>query len=203
MSSIIANAKYGDCSRCHSSNTDVRKRKKDLVCLRCCEIEDKGKQLDKAKLKNAGRSLMNYQRTEGKEDDASRQNLMNELDYVFSRVVRLRGINENGFTCCYTCDCVKHWSMLQCGHYQKRGNTLLRLDFRNARIQCKNCNENLGGNYDEYTKRMEEESPGLPEQLQQEAREPHKWYIHELKELLIDLRSKLRPLELKIKQFQT
>ena len=87
--------------------------------------------------------------------------------------------------------------MQQCGHFVKRGNTQIRWDFRNARIQCKNCNENLGGNLEVFQQRLNEEHKGLPEQLKEIARDPYKWSREELKQLLIDLRHKLRIIETK------
>jgi len=59
--SLIANSKYGDCTRCPEKNTQCRKRGKDLVCLLCCRTEDVEKQLakqkDKAKLQRTLSSL--------------------------------------------------------------------------------------------------------------------------------------------------
>ena len=78
-------------------------------------------------------------------DAASRQALIQDLDYVFSRIVRLQAADSLGNCECYTCNSLKHWSLQQCGHYVPRGNMALRWDFRNCRVQCKNCNEALWG----------------------------------------------------------
>jgi len=48
---LIANSKHGDCDRCPAKNTQVRKRKKEYVCLQCCRTEDVEKQLEKQKAK--------------------------------------------------------------------------------------------------------------------------------------------------------
>ena len=105
--------------------------------------------------------------------------------------------NDDGLVTCYTCPNIAHWSMpfMQCGHFIKRGETQLRWDFRNARVQCKTCNENLEGNLKIYAERLNEEYPGLPDQLREIAQEPYSYGISELKQLLIDLRAKLRIVE--------
>lgn len=53
MNSLIPQSKTGSCSRCSATNTAVKKRGKDLLCLRCCTSDDVLKQMDKAKKKNA------------------------------------------------------------------------------------------------------------------------------------------------------
>jgi len=61
MSSIISNSKYGLCSICGQTG-NCRKRKKDLICITCCKSIDTKTQIDKAKERNAVRSLNNYQK---------------------------------------------------------------------------------------------------------------------------------------------
>lgn len=188
---LINKTKIGDCSRCPETDTEVRKRGKDLVCLHCCKVEDTEKQMEKAKLKSKVRALGSKQKDEGRMEDAERSFLIQDLDYVFSRIVRLRQANDKGYLLCYTCGTVVHWSLAQCSHFIKRANTLLRFDFRNARAACKHCNEVLEGNIEQYKIRLEEEQPGIVETLTEQSREVHKWHNHELKEMLIDLRAKL------------
>jgi hypothetical protein len=197
--SYLPQAKFGKCARCGADNTDCKKRGKDLVCLNCCNTEDTNKQIANAKNRNEVRSLHGRQKEMGNEEAADRSALIQDIDYVFSRIVRLRAADEHGNCVCYTCGSKKHWSMMQCGHFVKRGNMGLRFNFRNSRVQDKHCNEILDGNYEVYRQKLEEEQPGLAEQLEQEGREPFKYYTDELKQLLIDLRNKLKPLEAKFK----
>ena len=155
----------------------------------------------KTKRKNAVKKVVSKLRNdayaEGNLEDAERQYLINDLDFVFSRIVRMSAANKHGQVCCYTCDTVKHWSFQQCGHFISRGNTEIRWSFQNARTQCRNCNENLSGNLEVYEQKLESEHKGLPEQLRERARQPYKWSREELKQLLIDLRHKLRMIEAK------
>ena len=89
------------------------------------------------------------------------------------------------------------WRNVDCGHFIKRSNTEIRWSFSNCKPQCKTCNENLEGNLEMYEKRLNTEYKGLPEQLRERAREPYKWSREEMKQLLTDLRQRLRIIETK------
>ena len=195
--STIPQTKYGDCSRCPAIDTMVVKIGKDLFCLQCNREIKTSKQIGKAKERDKLRGLGVKQVQAGNYDAASRQALMNDLDFAFRRIVKMTAADEFGIVTCYTCPNVGHWSMpfMQCGHFIKRGNMATRWDFRNARVQCKTCNENLEGNIKVYTERLEQEYPGLPAQLREISLEPHSYGISELKQLLTDLRAKLRMAE--------
>lgn len=148
--------------------------------------------------------LVREQIQNGNHEDASVQALKNDLDFVFSRLVRMMGASySNGFCSCYTCGSLKHWTLQQCGHFVKRANTELRWDFRNAKIQCKTCNENLDGNMEIYEAKLNEEHFGLPNQLKEIAQTPYKWSRDELKQLLLDMRVKLRIIEQNFKPLNT
>jgi len=98
---LIATSKHGNCDRCSEKDTAIRKRKKENLCLNCCKIEDTQKQVEKANLRNRVRGLYGHQVSEGKEDMASRANLMADLDVLASRIVRLREADENGNLACF------------------------------------------------------------------------------------------------------
>jgi hypothetical protein len=51
---------------------------------------------------------------------------------------------------------------------------------------------------EEYTKKLELEYPGHSEQLKEQSREVHKYSREDLKEILIDLRAKLKFVESKL-----
>jgi len=121
------------------------------------------------------------------------------LDFTFSRYIRIREANENGIVECYTCGKKDHWKYLQCSHYIKRSHYGLRWDIRNAKPACVNCNEILSGNINEYTIRLEKEQPGITNQLKEKSKEICKYDRAELKELIIDLRLKLKMVSSKLK----
>ena len=194
---LIATSKFGDCVRCGEKDTSCKKRGKDLICTSCCKIEDTQKQVEKANLRNRVRGLRGHQVEIGNEQAAGRQNLINDLDYVFSRIVRLRAADEHGNCQCYTCPTKNHWSLMQCGHYVPRGNMALRFSFDNTRVQCKSCNELKSGNLSVFAERLDREQAGLSESLANEAKIVFKYGLDELKVMLIDFRAKLRLLEAK------
>ncbi len=73
------------------------------------------------------------------------------------RITRARYIKYEFGWDCYTCD--KYITILSdahTGHFIPSGScgVLLRYDLRNLRVQCYNCNINLGGNGAEYYRRM-------------------------------------------------
>lgn len=66
--------------------------------------------------------------------------LKNTLDKKFSIYIRMREADEEGYVKCCTCDKVKHWKEMDCGHFQSRRFLIIRWDYRNAAAQCKGCN---------------------------------------------------------------
>jgi hypothetical protein len=130
---------------------------------------------------------------------AERQALISDLDYVTRRIVKLIAVNERGWANCYICGNPVHIDKAQAMHFIKRAETALRWDYRrNLRYGCKHCNEILDGNMVEYEKRLNEEQPGLPEQLREEAKEVSHISREELKQTLISYRAILSNLEIKL-----
>jgi hypothetical protein len=190
--SIIPRSKFGDCSECGDKSVNVVKNGKSLFCIPCRNQQKTKQYTERANIKSKIKSSLGC--------DNERQLLIEDLDSVFSRYIRIRESNNKGIAECYTCGKKDQWKYLQCGHYIKRSETLLRWDSRNARPQCINCNCNMHGNIDEYTKNLEIEHPGITEQLREESREVHKYSREELKQLLIDYRAKLKMVESKFEK---
>lgn len=200
---IIPRTKTGDCDcGCGGKDIPVIKVGKQKFCLQSYRKAKAAQYTAKANQNSKVRLLGKKQVASGDYFQAERQALMNDLDYVFSRIVKLISADsETGLVTCYTCSNFGHWSMpsFQCGHFISRKETLLRWDFRNARVQCRTCNEVKSGNISVYKERLEEEHKGITEQLIEASSEPYKWSREELKQLLIDYRARLRILEEKIK----
>lgn len=186
---MIPKTKFGTCSECNKKDTNVVKVGKSLYCISCRNAQKTAQYM-----KNATK------KTERKIDDVEcdRQSLINDLDFVFSRYIRIKEANSAGITMCYTCDKKDVWKNMQCGHFIKRGETLLRWDTRNAKCQCPECNVSLYGNMDVYEQRLDQEHPGLPKQLREESREVNKFTREDMKELLIELRYRLKLAESKL-----
>ena len=156
------------------------------------------KQKRKNAVKKVGTKLRSEAYAEGNYEDAERQYLIHDLDYVHSRIVRMTAADaRTGLAECFVCGRKQHWTLCQLSHFVPRANTLTRWDFKANRCSCKYCNENLGGNLIIFAKKLNEEESGLAERLSELSREPYKWGRDELKQLLIDLRAKLRLVETK------
>lgn len=195
---LLPQYKIGDCEcGCGGKQVEGRKVGKKFYCLYSYQTMKQKEQVSKANERNRVRSLGFKQRVEGKEDAASRQALIQDIDWVFSRIVRIQAADNYGNVQCYTCSTKKHWSMMQCGHYIGRANMGLRWESDNTRPQCKTCNEIKRGNLEAFSFKLEAEAPGLPESLYNRSKIAHSYGISELKELLFDFRAKLKPLEAK------
>jgi hypothetical protein len=112
--------------------------------------------------------------------------LTDDLDIIFSQLIRLKEADEFGMVKCFTCPEIKHWKQMQCGHFVKRAHMGTRYSERNCRPQCKNCNEHKDGNEKVFAEHLEAEEPGLVAMLQEQAREVQGYDRDELKALVID-----------------
>jgi hypothetical protein len=120
--------------------------------------------------------------------------LVDDLDIIFSQLVRLKEADENGMVKCYTCDDVKHWKQMQCGHFVSRAKMPTRFSEKNCRPQCKDCNEHKGGNEKVFAERLEAEEPGIAGILQEQARGIQDFDRDELKALIVDTTRRLKKL---------
>lgn len=69
-------------------------------------------------------------------------------DGWFSKYIRIRDANRNGFCKCITCETIKHWKEMDAGHFQSRRYNSTRWHEQNAHAQCQSCNKyNSGEQY--------------------------------------------------------
>jgi len=133
-----------------------------------------------------------------KEEDLS--GLIEDADTIISQYVRLKGADERGLIKCYTCPTVKHWTLMDAGHFLKRSHLYLRWDVtRNLRPQCKECNQIKDGNMPEYRKRLEEDMPGLPDILKEEAALVYKPTREEIRQIISQYTPLVKELKKKLK----
>lgn len=198
---IINKNKWGDCSQCGRKNVACVKVAKSLYCIDSCHTKNKLlKSIERAKIKNNVRSLPHITESQKKDMD-SRSSLTQDLDYTFSRYIRILYSDITGRVKCYTCKCLpKHWTIMQCGHFIKRGNMGLRWSVDNCRVQCKTCNEFKDGMYLVFRENLEKEEVGLADRLEQQSREIEQITNSEISQMIIDYRFKLRLVEKKIIQ---
>jgi len=203
MNSLIATSKQGNCSRCPATNTAVKKRGKDLLCLQCCKSDDVLKQMDKAKKRHGLKVDMGKVKKLGKEmgmnvNDVNVQELKNDLDRVFSMYIRLKYATSAGVVTCFTCDKPMHWLSIHNGHFIKRSANLTRFMEANCKPQCPQCN--LLHNDDEsiFERKLEADSPGIVEYLREQGSMLYKFTRDELKQMLVEYHAKLKLVKSKL-----
>lgn len=123
------------------------------------------------------------------------QELIKMADSVFSKYIRRSGEDANKVIRCYTCGKEMDFHDAQCGHFISRSALYLRWDSRNARNQCNTCNCLKSGNIPEYRKRLNIESPGLPDILQEESYIIWRPTREEIKQIILEYEQKLKNLK--------
>jgi len=78
------------------------------------------------------------------------QSAKKKLDEVFSRWIRLKDADRNGYCTCVTCGKFDHWKKMQAGHYVSRLYMATRWVPENVHVQCPSCNLFKKGAMDEY-----------------------------------------------------
>ena len=102
-------------------------------------------------------------------------------DEWFSKYVRIRDANPNGLCKCITCNTVKYWNEMDCGHFQSRRFTATRWNEQNAHAQCQSCNNYGSG--EQYRHGIEIDAlygAGTAKELEKESRILHKWNKEEV-----------------------
>lgn len=105
-------------------------------------------------------------------------------DEWFSRYIRIRDANHNELCKCITCNTIKHWKEMDCGHFQSRRFSATRWHEQNAHAQCQNCNKYQAG--EQYRHGLEINAlygEGTAEHLEQLARSIHKYNKVQIMEL--------------------
>ena len=176
------------------NSTIISKKKKCVSCGRidyhfskkrcktCATIEDTQKRVDSMD-----------------EDQESLQYLMQDLDHVFSKYIRLKYADDKGMVECFTSGKKFHWGKIQCGHFIPRSNLGTRWLEANCRPQSEYDNCFLSGNMDVFEKKLEEEKSGSVDYLRELAYQVAKPSRDELKQMIIEYRHKVRMLEFKAK----
>lgn len=124
--------------------------------------------------------------------DVDLQTLVDDLDIIFSRYIRLKDANEHGIVGCYTCDGKGHWKNMENGHFIPRAHMYLRFSEENCKPQCPHCNGAKRGNLVAYAAHLENDRPGSVEILQEQARIIQHWSREELKAMIGDYTRKVK-----------
>lgn len=174
---------------------------KQKPCVRCgvkSFIFSKGRCADCARIED---TLARDEKESEKiieEEDLS--GLIQDADAIFSQYIRLKYANKDGLVKCFTCEVVKHWTLMQNGHYIKRSHLALRWDERNCRPQDEECNKYKGGNIPVYTANLEKESQGITNILSEEMRLVYKVTREEIRQIISEYTPKVKALKNKLKK---
>ena len=126
----------------------------------------------------------------------SRSKIVKDLDAAFSRYIRLRAVNLDGYCECYTCGRSYEWKKIQCGHFMSRRHYSTRWDEENVSPQCMKCNMYSQGEQFLFSKYIDSKyGEGYSEVLMYKSRETVKFSDFELEEMITDYKEKLKDLE--------
>lgn len=75
--------------------------------------------------------------------------LKKDLDSIFSKYIRLKDADDDGYVKCFTSGVVKYWKEIQAGHFQSRRHLNTRWDEMNVKPQT--MAENMYNQGNQYT----------------------------------------------------
>lgn len=179
-------------------NSTIIPKKKKLACG-CYDFPfSKNRCKMHATQEDAMKRMEAYSEQQIQEDNLS--DLIAEADAMFSKFVRLSVADKNGYIKCFICGKKVHWTKAENMHYIKRGASLfLRFDLRNNKAGCNECNSVKGGNYFEYAKKLEVQSPGITDLLYEEGNIVIKLSRSEAQSIIDEYSMKVRQLMKTIK----
>lgn len=179
------------------NSTIIRKKKKCATCNSLTYIFSHGNCKECSTIKSTQKRVEKH---EEQEESESIQNLISDLDFVFSQYIRCKYADVNGIVECFTSGKKMKWQEAQCGHFISRGHYGLRFLEDNCRPQSEYDNCNLSGNLSVFAANLEKERSGTVEWLQRLSKEVYKPTREELKQLLAEYRYKLNDIKKKFKK---
>ena len=153
-------------------------------CKSCATIQSTNKRIAKFEDEELGESL---------------QNLIEDLDAIFSRYIRLKYADNKGNVDCFTCGTTLPASHIHNGHYIHRQDLATRFLEDNCRPQCQRCNAYHNDNPAIFRDKLEKEKYGITTWLLEQSRDVCKPTRDELRGLISEYRFKIKILEHKIK----
>ena len=111
--------------------------------------------------------------------------LVERLDKVFSKYIRLRDAMPSGLFRCISCGKIKPIEQADCGHFHSRTHMSTRFDEDNCHAECRYCNrfsaDHLSGYRENLIRKIGEQRYLL---LEVKAHETRKWSHFELEQLV-------------------
>nr|BDD48022.1 hypothetical protein 1 [Gammaproteobacteria bacterium]BDD48027.1 hypothetical protein 6 [Gammaproteobacteria bacterium] len=129
-------------------------------------------------------------------ENKTKPQLIRTLDKVFSKYIRLRDSNDEGWLSCITCGVLRHWKKADAGHFQLRARRATRWDERNVNGQCKRCNgDKKGRQYDHGVAIDKKYGEGTAFELYELAKKTKNWKLYELRKMIIEYKEKIKSYE--------
>ncbi len=170
-------------------NSTIITKKKQLKCG-CFDYNfSKGMCRTHATIESTNKRLSEHEDTI---EEESIKNLIEDLDVVFSRYIRLKNSDKEGNTICCTCGSKQHYTETDAGHYIPRANLSTRWNEHNVSAQCKPCNRLEYGKQKEFEAYIEKNHKGMVEYLKELSKQIYKPDRQELKGLIAEYRFKLK-----------
>lgn len=114
----------------------------------------------------------------------------------FSEYIRRRDADENGLVKCISCEEVRHWKLMHCGHYEKRTFLGTCFEEKNNAPQCPRCNFFLDGNQSAYAIALRKlYGPDILEELDKQKNSKEKISRQEYDDLISTYTLKLKGLD--------
>jgi hypothetical protein len=86
---------------------------------------------------------------------------------VFSEYIRRRDADKDGNCKCFTCNLVRNWKQMDCGHGIPRQHKATKFSEINNHAQCKRCNGFEGGKREVYKVEVDKRyGPGTWDKLE-------------------------------------
>jgi len=111
----------------------------------------------------------------------TRKKIVQKLDTIFSRYIRLSNADHTGYCECVTCKKKYHWKNIQAGHFMSRKHHSTRWDEQNVFPQCVGCNIYKSGQQYKYSLFLGSE---VAEQMYQKSNQVVKYSTFELEMLI-------------------
>ena len=118
--------------------------------------------------------------------------LKKEVWALFSKYIRQKYADDNGYAQCYTCGDIRPWKELQCGHLMDGRTNAILFEERAVRPQCYQCNCLKSGLKEVYIPRyIDEEGRDTYDELMKLKHTTVKYSRADLEELKALYKSKV------------
>ena len=106
-----------------------------------------------------------------------------KVDNVFSKYIRYKAADANGYADCYTCGQSLHVTELHCGHFASRKYMAVRWEPDNVAPQCYACNIHGHGEQWLFGRNIDLQKPGRAAEIMQRAKQGRSYKVGELRDL--------------------